>query len=107
MKIKLLKNLKYLFILISCSSSFKTTEQIDNMLNDIYKQKVLLCVYKTKSGTVIFESPIGNKQYLCTAPTESKRWNTGDTLIIKYKGKLLSDEDEKTILSLKPHRKKK
>lgn len=95
------------FLFVSCTPTLKTTDQIDNMLNDIYKQKVLLCVFKSKGGSAIFESPIGNKQYLCTSSIESKRWNVGDTLIIKYKGKLLSKEDEKTILSLKPHRKKK
>lgn len=93
------------FLLLGCSSTLKTTDQINNMLDDIYKQKVLLCVYKSRSGSVIFESPIGNKQYLCTSSTESKRWGVGDTLVIKYRGKLLSDADEKTILSLKPHRK--
>lgn len=95
-----------LFSLIGCGSSLKTTDQISAMLDDIYTQKVLLCVYKNRAGTVIFESPIGNKQYLCTSSIESKRWDVGDTLVIRYRGKLLSDADEKTILSLKPHRMK-
>jgi hypothetical protein len=90
--------------MLSCTPLNKTTIVIDD---ELYKNKVMLCVFKSRNGMVIFENPTKTRQYLCTSTIESKKWDVGDTLIIRYKGKLLSDEDAKTLMACKFHKKLK
>lgn len=97
-------NAVLVFLIISCAPVDKVSDKIEESHYALYNQKALFCVFKSKNGLVIFENPMKTKQWLCTNKQESKRWNVGDTLIIQYKGKQLSEKDTETFWSLKPYK---
>jgi hypothetical protein len=94
-----------LIFIISCSSVDKISTKIEKSHYDLYKQKVLICTFKSNEGYVIFENPMKTKQWECCKKKECERWNVGDTLFIEYNSKLLSLEDSETFWSLKPYNK--
>jgi len=81
-----------LFLLTSCTTISRLTDQIEKNHNALYRQKVLF-VKKVEPKKVIFIDPIGTHCYFLRGKHYTEEWAAGDTLFI--------EEDLKTFYNLK------